>query len=120
MRTGQNEKARKWTTISGCVRGRILFSLFFVLTISIFTFQAFAQLRSDRGWVWQNPLPQGNALYSIHFASDNLTGFAVGDNRTILRTVDGGFTWESQTSPVDATLSAVFVRDERSAVIVGT
>src|SRR4051794_20953275 len=78
-----------------------------------------SQLRSDRGWVWQNPLPQGNALYSIHFAPDKLTGFAVGDDRAILRTLDGGFTWENQVSPVDTTLSAVFVRNERSTVIVG-
>ena len=90
-----------------------------LFSFSIAAVSASGQLRSDRGWVWQNPLPQGNALYSIHFAQDQLSGFAVGDNHTILRTTDGGFTWESQLSPVDTTLSSVFVRSPRSAVIVG-
>jgi len=123
MRNGDGRKARKGNTRAEAWRFLFCFialSPLLPLSLSLVCLTAFAQLRNDRGWVWQNPLPQGNALYSIHFAHDNLTGFAVGDNRTILRTVDGGFTWESQTSPVDATLSAVFVRDERSAVIVGT
>ena len=94
---------------------------FYVATVIILIAVAMscAQLRSDRGWVWQNPLPQGNALYSIHFASDKLNGFAVGDDHAILRTTDGGFTWENETSPVDTTLSSVFVRSDRSTIIVG-
>src|SRR5690348_16278628 len=123
MRKGEREKGRKGKTRAAVWRALFRFialSPLLPFSLSLVCLTAFAQLRNDRGWVWQNPLPQGNALYSIHFAKDNLTGFAVGDNRTILRTVDGGFTWESQTSPVDATLSAIFVRDERSAVIVGT
>lgn len=45
--------------------------------------------RTALGWVWQNPLPQGNPLYSIHFAKDKQNGFAVGSDNTILRTRDG-------------------------------
>src|ERR1043166_6352776 len=52
--------------------------------------------KTGLGWVWQNPLPQGNPLYSIHFAKDNETGFAVGADNTILRTTDGGFHWRSE------------------------
>ena len=97
----------------------VSFSPLFLFSLFLFAITATAQLKSDHGWLWQNPLPQGNTLYSIHFASDNLTGFAVGDDRTILRTEDGGFTWQNQFSPVDATLAAIFTRDNRSAVIVG-
>src|SRR5689334_23140208 len=95
---------------------------FFISTaiVALLFTTAQSQLKSDHGWLWQNPMPQGNTLYSINFASDNLTGFAVGDDRTILRTEDGGFTWQNQFSPLDATLSAVFVRGINSAVIVGT
>src|SRR5690606_22161014 len=77
-----------------------------------------AQLRG--GWIWQNPLPQGNPIYSIYFADDKRSGFAVGANNTILHTTDGGFTWERQFLPEDQTLRGVFVRDARNAVVVGT
>ena len=45
---------------------------------------AFAQLRSMQGWIWQNPLPQGNTLFSINFAPDKLTGWAVGADGVIV------------------------------------
>jgi len=48
-------------------------------------------------WVWQNPLPQGNALYTPSFTDGN-TGTAVGDNGTIIRTIDGGNNWIIQSS----------------------
>src|SRR3954465_3061500 len=120
MRAKERIIIRSIQRLLSCADASLSRRLFVSAVICLISLAALqAQLRSDRGWVWQNPLPQGNALYSIHFAPDKLTGFAVGDDRAILRTTDGGFTWESQISPVDPTLSAVFVRDERSAIIVG-
>jgi photosystem II stability/assembly factor-like uncharacterized protein len=82
---------------------------------------AFPQKQNSSGWVWQNPLPQGNALYSIHFAKDKENGFAVGAENTILRTENGGFRWQKQSSPnAAAALSGVFVKDKKNAVIVGS
>src|SRR5688500_14036336 len=78
-----------------------------------------AQNRNSLGWLWQNPLPQGNPLYSIHFAKDKEIGYSVGSDGTILRTENGGFRWEKQFPPVEVTLSSVFVRDKKTAVIVG-
>ena len=80
---------------------------------------ASAQLRGGAGWAWQNPLPQGNPLNAIHFAKDKLSGFAVGNDNTILRTQDGGFTWQRQSLPLDLTISSVFVKDKKNAVVVG-
>jgi len=54
-----------------------------LLTIS---FQLNAQ------WFWQNPLPQGNALYCVKFISSDV-GWAVGIGGTILRTTNGGVTF---------------------------
>jgi photosystem II stability/assembly factor-like uncharacterized protein len=80
-----------------------------------------AQKQGSLGWVWQNPLPQGNSLYSIHFAKDKENGFAVGAENTILRTENGGFRWQKQSSPNAAvTLSGVFVKDKKNAVVVGS
>jgi photosystem II stability/assembly factor-like uncharacterized protein len=39
-----------------------------------------------------------NNLFSVHFANNNL-GWAVGASNTILRTIDGGVIWSTQSSP---------------------
>ncbi|MBU0691429.1 hypothetical protein KKC97_14315 [bacterium] len=44
-------------------------------------------------WEWQNPLPQGNSLYDVEFVTDEI-GWAAGLHGTLLRTSDGGETWE--------------------------
>src|SRR4029453_12236892 len=63
-----------------CVFALVLFSI------------SFAQ-RQGMGWVWQNPIPQGNHLNSIHFAKDRLNGDAVGSDSSIVRSIIGGFGW---------------------------
>ena len=59
---------------------------------------------ADRGWEWQNPLPQGNAISAIRFASDKLHGWAVGADGVILYTADGGYRWQNQMTRVVAAL----------------
>src|SRR5688500_14131583 len=90
------------------------------LMILLTSLSAASQLRGGQGWIWQNPLPQGNPLYSIHFGPDKETGLAVGADSTILRTRDGGFTWERQAWPIENTFSSAFVIDKNSAFIVGS
>src|SRR6201999_4531585 len=46
---------------------------------------------SQSGWAWGNPTPQGNTLNAIAFAGP--LGYAVGDNGTALKPLDGGATW---------------------------
>ena len=79
-----------------------------------------AQIRTGQGWVWQNPSPQGNPLYAIHFAADKEIGYAVGSDNTVLRTIDGGFRWVRQDIPFsDVTFSSVFVKDKNVVFVVG-
>ena len=52
---------------------------------------------SSENWVWQNPLPQGNTLYSIA-SLDTLRAIAVGGAGTVLYTTDGGANWKTQQS----------------------
>lgn len=47
-------------------------------------------------WSWIHPLPQGNNLNAVAFSSPT-HGFAAGDGGAILRTTDGGKTWENQS-----------------------
>ena len=51
----------------------------------IFIIALFAMSSTNAQWTWQNPLPQGNDLYSIYFADAN-TGYMVGAGGTILKT----------------------------------
>ena len=92
------------------------FSLCLCASVAI---HAYSQPRGT-GWIWQNPIPQGNQLNAVHFAKDKLNGVAVGADSTIIKTGDGGFTWQRYTSPIDSTLTDVFVKDRKRVVIVGT
>jgi len=51
----------------------------------------------NNGWCWQRPLPQGNFILDYAFVDDN-RGWAVGQGGTVLATVDGGVSWNAQTS----------------------
>src|SRR3712207_2523593 len=80
---------------------------------------AAAQGGAQRPWEWQNPLPQGNAIYAVRFAADKKTGWAVGADGVVLRATDGGDRWEEQHSGVAAPLYGLFVKDAKTAVAVG-
>ncbi|HEV3469974.1 MAG TPA: hypothetical protein VG148_11680, partial [Pyrinomonadaceae bacterium] len=79
-----------------------------------------ARQGSARAWLWQNPLPQGNAIFAVRFAADKRTGWAVGADGVILHTGDGGFRWEEQHSGTAVPLYGLSVLDARTAVAVGS
>ena len=79
----------------------------------------FAQQVQQPGWQWQNPLPQGNAINSIRFATDQRHGWAIGGDAAILRTDNGGFEWETQLSPVRTTFYGLAVQSKSRAIISG-
>jgi photosystem II stability/assembly factor-like uncharacterized protein len=88
-----------------------------IVIILIFLPNLFAQ----EGWVWQNPLPQGNRLYDVHFISNPAGyGWAVGIDGTILHSTDGGVTWEFQNSGTSANLEAVYFVDQNLGWAVGS
>src|SRR4051812_35734379 len=57
------------------------------------------------GWLWGNPLPQGNTLTGMSFAGS--TGYAVGDFGTLLKTTDGGDTWSGTPAGTFSNLTEV-------------
>jgi photosystem II stability/assembly factor-like uncharacterized protein len=69
-------------------------------------------------WFWQYPLPQGNALWKVHFY-DEWYGYAVGDWGTIMFSNDHGLTWELQYEAVTDNLRDIAVVDPLTAWIVG-
>src|ERR1044071_2562036 len=78
-----------------------------------------AQHQLPPGWVWQNPLPQGNTVNSVKFAPDKKHGWAIGSDGAILRTSNGGYNWTIQYSPENTTLYGISVESKSRAVISG-
>jgi len=89
---------------------------FSLIIFTVFSLQQsfFAQ----EGWFWQNPLPQGDDLRSVCFATPTI-GWCVGSFGTILHTTDGGESWTSQTSGTTEWLSGVSFTDTDNCVAVG-
>ena len=52
---------------------------------------------AESGWCWQEPLPQGNAIRGFHWV-DDAVAYAVGQRGQILKSSDGGTTWQGQHS----------------------
>ena len=69
-------------------------------------------------WQWQYPLPQGNTLAKIAFA-DASTGYAVGNDGTIMVTHDAGLHWDVQYIGVTDHLRSLCVVDVNTVWIVG-
>lgn len=64
-------------------------------------------------WSVLTPPPTADDLYSLCFSSENI-GYAVGDNRCILKTLDGGLSWDiiNSLSGINTELMSVqFVND---------
>ena len=72
----------------------------------------------DGGWVWQDPIPQGNVLEAVSYA-DADHGWAVGGAGTIIATTDGGATWKGQVSHTRAELKDVTFTDAAHGWAVG-
>ncbi len=51
--------------------------------------------QEHQGWFWQYPKPQGNTLRDIFIFDQNIA-IAVGDLGTVIKTTDGGESWDVQ------------------------
>jgi photosystem II stability/assembly factor-like uncharacterized protein len=70
---------------------------------------------SQSGWAWGNPSPQGNTLRNVVFAG--ALGYAVGDNGTALKTLDGGASWAGLATGTSVQLTRVQIVDSNTVVI---
>ena len=86
--------------------------LVLIFLVSACSFSAKSQ------WTWQNPLPQGNTLNDVFFITDDV-GWAVGDVGTIIKSVDGGASFEVINYPFHQNLYAVEFNDMQNGVCVG-
>jgi photosystem II stability/assembly factor-like uncharacterized protein len=69
------------------------------------------------GWLWANPVPQGNSLDELAFVGAR--GAAVGAEGTIVRTDDGGATWSAASSGTETGLTEVAMPDANTVYAGG-
>ena len=72
---------------------------------------------AQEGWFVQTSGTVYN-LHSVHFADEN-TGWAVGDNGTILKTTNGGDDWFIQTSNTTIALHKIHCADSNTVWVIG-
>ena len=68
-------------------------------------------------WTNQNPVPDGNDLWSTFFIDD--TGWIVGEDGFIKKTTNAGLDWIQQTSGTTITLRSVQFIDQNTGWICG-
>ena len=69
-------------------------------------------------WTNQNPVPEGNNLWSTFFVND-YTGWIVGSDGFIKKTINGGLDWIEQNSSTSSTLRSVQFINENTGWICG-
>jgi len=69
--------------------------LFFYAILFCLSICTIAQTSNTGGWQWQYPKPQGNTLRDIYVFNKD-TAVAVGDLGTVIKTTDGGISWDVQ------------------------
>jgi len=79
---------------------------------------ASGQAWGQTGWSWLNPLPQGNSLGAVKFISST-TGWTAGDYGTILKTQDGGNSWQLQLSGTTNILLGMCFTNADTGTVVG-
>lgn len=73
----------------------------------------------DAGNTWGTMNPQHQNLNGIYFGSLN-TGYVVGDDKLIIRTTDGGTTWEEVVPPIpNYNLTKVYFTSVNKGFIIG-
>ena len=89
--------------------GNIKFLLLFFIVFSI---QSIPQIK------WLSPFPSPTTIYSVFFV-DSLYGWVAGANSSILKTTDGGETWNEQYVPLNTTLRKIYFSSRDNGVIIG-
>lgn len=72
----------------------------------------------DGSWTWLNPTPQGDRINDVHVI-DGTHVLAVGDHGLLLRSDDGGLTWQHQPLAVTDDLHGIAFTTPSVGIIVG-
>lgn len=92
--------------------------LFSFIATAFFVFPLFSFAQAP-DWEWQNPLPTANDPLDIH-VFDLQNAIVVGNRGTILKTTNGGQTWEQKLSNTVETLHSVSFINSQIGWAVGS
>ncbi len=102
-----------------------LFVICFSLVLNILNLFYSSEVNSEGSntemktrWNWILPEPTGNILYSVYF-TNRLTGYAAGALGTIIKTTDGGKSWDALSSGTLNDLSEIFFINNSDGFAVG-
>lgn len=90
---------------------RMRCTLMLLMNVLVFSMQA-------QVWIPIPSLPTTEPLKTIKFIDLN-TGWAAGENGTILKTTNGGMTWTAQTSGITNTIRSIFFLDTNNGWACG-
>lgn len=79
--------------------------IIFIIILVIFSLRLVAQ------WSWLSPDPQGNNLNTIQLLNENV-GLIAGDCETLLKTSDGGQSWNVIESSISGNITDIYFFDE--------
>ncbi|MEO0094270.1 MAG: YCF48-related protein [candidate division WOR-3 bacterium] len=71
--------------------------LIFTITLIVFTFGI--SQTTPLSWVWQSPKPQSNQYGNLCVINENIVFLVDAEGGTILKTTDGGITWNISYTP---------------------
>lgn len=91
----------------------------YIYTIIVFILLFIYNNKALSQWDWIYPIITGNNLNKIKFVDNNI-GFAVGDNGTILKTVNGGLNWITLNSGIKNGLINIKFINSETGYITGT
>lgn len=76
----------------------------------------------SQGWVLENPYPTYQHLFAVDFPSESV-GYIAGDNGTLMKTIDGGSTWQQVNLPAYFFNSQIrnvnFIDNEKGFIALG-
>src|SRR5438105_1297637 len=75
-------------------------------------------VHSQSGWVWMNPLPQGESLTTVKMINDSII-YAAGWKGTIIKSIDGGNNWIVQKRGNHYDYWGSYWLNEYTGIIVG-
>ena len=86
--------------------------------VLLFLFATISLFAQNNTYNWVNPSPAPYMLYDIFFLND-LDGWAVGEFSTVIKTTNGGLSWQPVSIPLRSELSKVYFTDEKNGWIIG-
>jgi len=80
-------------------------------------FAMFAGMSLNAQWVWQNPIPHSNSIYSVYFLN-KFTGWCAGSSGSLMRTTNGGNNWDFANTDTKVNIKSVCFTNNSTGYVI--